>query len=315
MFHDTLYSMFQVLAFIFLPIIAPHIPTTLFYAILFVVLAPALTSALAPPSQITTPRHALTRDAEDDLTNIDFQDEPENDWWDSGIASSDKSSVKEQSEALEEEGNPQDWGYPRTEYWPEGVSLGPKYPGVDEFIEQKDVESRMPLSATWDEEENKSDVVPDLAEAHIGERIISLLPPTPLPDHIFDKPEDLLSEVPTGGLSDTLQWICYIMHDLTHNVTASPASSRIIDHLIRAFKAEKLHPPLHQLVKAKVDEAVMSTKNWLIYPFFEMDLRVFEKFEKELKMQEISRRLKIEELLADLEKVRDEMRARESPTE
>jgi len=227
---------------------------------------------------------------------------------------SDKSSLKERDGALDEEDNPQDWGYPRTEYWPEGLSIGPKYLAMDEFIDQGGVKSRMPLSETWDVEDNESGVICDSTEARIDERIISLLPFTPLPDHVFDKPEDLGSEVPIEGLSDTLRWVCYIMHDMSRNIATSAASARIIDHLIRAFEAEIQQRPLHQLLKAKVDEAVTGTRSWEIYPFFEMDLRVFEKFEKELKMQEISRRLKIEELLSDLEMIRDEMRVRLGPS-
>jgi len=237
------------------------------------------------------------------LGTIDFQDEAENNWWDSGIALSDKSSLNEREGALDEEESPQDWGYPRTEYWPEGLSIGPKYLAMGEFIDQGDVKLRMSWSATWDAEDNESGVICDSTEeAHTDERIIALLPSTSLPVHLFEKPEDLLSEVPRDSLSETLQWICYIIHDVGRNVTASLASARIIDHLIRAFKAERQHPPLYQLLKAKVDEAVRGTKLWEIYPFFEMDTRVFERFEKELKMQEISRRSKIEELLADLEK-------------
>jgi len=79
MFHNIMYSLFQVPTFIFLPIIAPYVPTTLSYAVLFVALTPALTSALASltHSQTTTSQHSLSLE-EDDLVTVDYEDEPEN---------------------------------------------------------------------------------------------------------------------------------------------------------------------------------------------------------------------------------------------
>lgn len=158
MFDNTMYTIFQFLTLLLLPIVTPYLPLALSYAILFVVLASSFAKRLTSSTEWPMPSLHESFDADEDgRSDMDVQEGIQNDWWDAGITLSDNAFAKVQDENPEVN-DPQYWGYPKTEYCPTGISLGPKYANMSEYdcnmLEDND--SRLDVPIDWDEEDDST---------------------------------------------------------------------------------------------------------------------------------------------------------------